>query len=94
MEQADFSQGQAAVDMPHTTFVAVDVDQPDSQANVPTGSHWQVLDGALDANQYQYQQIHDTAPTPRSAWDQTTDESQKGPDTYVDEPLSSDSGYV
>lgn len=92
MAQAGFSQEQAAVDMPHTTHVAIDVDQPDSQANVSSGSSWQVLDGALDANQYQYQQIHDTVPTPRSAWDQTTDESKKGPDTYVDEPLSSKSG--
>lgn len=94
MAQAGFSQGQAAVDMPHTTRVAVGADQPASHRNVPSGSRWPLQDGGLDAEQDQYQQIHDTVPTLRSAWNQTTGQSEKGPDNHVDEFWSSDQRCV
>ena len=94
MSQAGFSLEQAAVDTPHTTLLAVDANKPASQETNPSGSHWQLLEGAVDANQYQYQQIHDTIPTSRSVREQTTDQSETGPDTYVDEFLSSGQGYV
>ena len=82
--------------MPHTTHVPVDADRPASQETNPSGSHWQLPEGALDANQYQYQhqQTHDTIPTSRSAWEQTTDRAETGPDTCVDESLSSDQRHV
>lgn len=80
--------------MPHTTYMAVDSDQPTSQGDVPYGSSWQVVDGALDANQIQYQHRYDTVPTSGSAWNQTTDHSEQGPDVHVDALVSNDQGYV
>ena len=94
MVQAGFSQRQAAVDVPHTTQMAVDANQPANQEEFSSKSRWQLLEGALDANQYRYQQLHDMIPTSRSAEDQTTDQSAKGSDSYMDESLSSDQGYV